>query len=127
MQIISRGNMKTDRKIQEDMVVQAGLKGDGAVRREGPDRKNAEWKQRRETRRRQTVFSGMDLAMISYGICVIVSAVCSSYGKLAWVGYEGWYMGAISQLLFIWIYFSYQDSIPAQPGRCIWARRLSFL
>ena len=93
------------RKIQEDMVVQAGLKGDGAVRREGPDRKNAEWKQRRETRRRQTVFSGMDLAMISYGICVIVSAVCSSYGKLAWVGYEGWYMGAISQLLFIWIYF----------------------
>lgn len=55
--------------------------------------------------RRQAVFSGMDGAMLLYAAAVVLSAVCSSYGKLAWDGYEGWYMGAVSQLLFVGIYF----------------------
>lgn len=49
--------------------------------------------------------SVMDAAVASYGICVLLSALCSEYGGLAWTGYEGWYMGAVSQLLFVGIYF----------------------
>ena len=44
-------------------------------------------------------------AVASYGICVLLSALRSEYGGLAWTGYEGWYMGAVSQLLFVGIYF----------------------
>ncbi len=47
----------------------------------------------------------VDLAVAAYGVTVLLSAVCSSYGKLAWRGYEGWFMGAFSQLLFVGIYF----------------------
>ncbi|MCI9435863.1 MAG: O-antigen ligase family protein [Lachnospiraceae bacterium] len=50
-------------------------------------------------------FSMVDLAMLSYGGCVVLSALCSSYKELAWKGYQGWYMGAASQLLFVAIYF----------------------
>ncbi len=87
-------------------ILHAKQTGVRAVSQEGPGWKAAGRQQRdsRKNRRKQTVFSGMDLLMMSYGICVILSAVCSSYGRLAWVGYEGWYMGAISQILFIGIY-----------------------
>ena len=47
----------------------------------------------------------VDAAVASYGICVLLSALRSEYGALAWTGYEGWYMGAVSQLLFVGIYF----------------------
>ncbi len=47
----------------------------------------------------------VDAAVASYGICVLLSALRSEYGGLAWTGYEGWYMGAVSQLLFVGIYF----------------------
>lgn len=57
-------------------------------------------------------FSGADCAVAAYGICVTLSALFSSYstfphapGGLAWLGYEGWYMGAVSQLFFAGIYF----------------------
>lgn len=50
-------------------------------------------------------FSGTDFAVACYGVCVLLSAVCSSYGRLAWTGYSGWYMGAIVQLLFVGLYF----------------------
>lgn len=46
-----------------------------------------------------------DLAVAAYGASVLLSALCSSYGALAWKGYEGWFMGAFSQLLFVGIYF----------------------
>lgn len=36
---------------------------------------------------------------------MILSALWSPYGDLAWAGYEGWYMGAFSQVLFVGIYF----------------------
>lgn len=50
-------------------------------------------------------FSTVDWAVASYGGCVLLSAVFSDYGRLAWVGYEGWRMGAVSQLMFVGIYF----------------------
>ena len=50
-------------------------------------------------------FSVVDLAVAAYGCSVAVSALCSSYGDLAWIGYHEWYMGAISQLMFVGIYF----------------------
>lgn len=57
-------------------------------------------------------FSGMDCAVAAYGICVVLSAMLSSYGTadgffaaLPWMGYEGWHMGAVSQLFFVGIYF----------------------
>ncbi len=56
-------------------------------------------------RGRRPAFSATDWAAASYGVCVLLSALCSRYGDLAWTGYEGWYMGAVSQLLFVGIYF----------------------
>lgn len=50
-------------------------------------------------------FSTVDWAVASYGGCVLLSAIFSDYGRLAWVGYEGWRMGAVSQLMFVGIYF----------------------
>lgn len=49
--------------------------------------------------------SAMDWAVTVYGIIVVVSACNSDYGRLAWEGYSGWFMGAVSQLLFAGIYF----------------------
>lgn len=46
-----------------------------------------------------------DVCMVLYGGSVAISALCSSYGATAWTGYQDWYMGAISQLLFVGIYF----------------------
>lgn len=76
----------------------------GAFRPKEPGRKHTDFGSR-GTGHKQTIFSSMDYAMMGYGICVMLSAVFSTYGRLAWVGYEGWYMGAVSQLLFIGIYF----------------------
>ena len=52
-----------------------------------------------------TGISCLDLAIMCYGLVVVISAMCSSYGQLAWSGYDGWFMGAFSQLLFVGIYF----------------------
>ena len=47
----------------------------------------------------------VDVCMLLYGGAVVISALCSSYGATAWTGYQDWHMGAISQLLFVGIYF----------------------
>lgn len=60
---------------------------------------------RRGTEGRALPFNWLDWAVAAYAVCVVISAVCSSYGKLAWTGYDEWYMGAYSQLLFVGIYF----------------------
>ena len=54
--------------------------------------------------------SFMDICMLLYGTAVCVSAVCSSFGTNAWLGYRDWYMGALSQLLFVGVYFLAADS-----------------
>lgn len=46
----------------------------------------------------------VDIFMLAYGGCVLLSAICSPY-EAAWSGYRDWYMGAVSQLLFVGIYF----------------------
>lgn len=50
-------------------------------------------------------WSIVDSFMIFYGACVLLSALLSAYPQIAWNGYTDWYMGVISQLLFIGIYF----------------------
>ena len=56
------------------------------------------WKKRRR-------WSVTDICMLLYGLAVIVSACASKYGTTAWTGYREWYMGAVSQLIFVGIYF----------------------
>ena len=60
---------------------------------------------RREKERNKISWSIMDSAIAAYGGCVVLSALCSPYKETVWLGYEDWYMGALSQLLFIGIYF----------------------
>lgn len=49
--------------------------------------------------------SPVDVCMLAYGLCVLLSAVHSPYGDTPWLGYQDWYMGAFSQLMFVGIYF----------------------
>ncbi len=46
----------------------------------------------------------VDIFVLAYGGCVLLSAICSDYDS-AWTGYADWHMGAVSQLLFVGIYF----------------------
>ncbi len=62
-------------------------------------------RQVREGMVRKKSFSVVDLAVAAYGCSVAASALCSSYGTLAWNGYNEWYMGAVSQFMFVGIYF----------------------
>lgn len=63
-------------------------------------------RRRREARiLRSLRLSATDLFMLLYGGAVLVSALCSQYEGTPWTGYQEWYMGAISQLLFVGIYF----------------------
>lgn len=50
-------------------------------------------------------WSSMDTAAALYGVMALVSCICSPYRHTAWFGYRDWYMGAMSQLLFVGIYF----------------------
>lgn len=47
----------------------------------------------------------LDSCVLLYGFCVLLSAFLSSYRATAWSGFQEWYMGALSQLLFVGIYF----------------------
>lgn len=58
-----------------------------------------------ERKRALPTLSAMDICVLSYGGTAILSALLSDYGKTAWLGYMEWYMGALSQLLFVGIYF----------------------
>lgn len=50
-------------------------------------------------------WSALDAAVLLYGVAVCLSALFSRYPETAWLGYREWYMGAVSQLLFVGIYF----------------------
>lgn len=90
------GKREADESVRERLV--AERKTDGAVwERFGRDRKIG-------AAVRQS-FSMVDCAVAAYGLCAAISALCSSYGQLAWIGYNEWYMGGISQLIFVGIYF----------------------
>lgn len=80
----------------------AGLPGRIRAGRKNGMRRGAETG---AAKKRKMRFCSMDIWMLSYAGCVILSALCSGYGKTAWLGYRDWYMGAASQLLFVGIYF----------------------
>lgn len=61
--------------------------------------------ERRRLTFRRPAFCGLDWAVAIYALLSLLSAGLSSYGPLAWKGYEGWFMGAFSQLLLAGIYF----------------------
>lgn len=47
----------------------------------------------------------VDICVLCYGVCNVLSACFSSFRSTAWLGYADWHMGAITQLLLIGIYF----------------------
>lgn len=57
------------------------------------------------TGKRSLRLSAVDGWMLCYGAGVVLSALFSRYRETAWLGYNEWYMGAVSQLLFVGIYF----------------------
>lgn len=57
------------------------------------------------TDREKISCSTVDISMLAYGACVLLSALNSAYQQTAWLGYMDWYMGAISQLIFVGAYF----------------------
>lgn len=61
----------------------------------------AQWDRRMRSRK----WSSVDLAVLSYGISAFLSAVASPYQQTAWTGYRDWYMGALTQILLVGIYF----------------------
>lgn len=54
---------------------------------------------------RTIAWSWVDSFVLGYGICNVLSWFFSDYRSTAWLGYRDWYMGLLSQLLFVWIYF----------------------
>ncbi len=62
-------------------------------------------KDKQEQRNFGMRWSVVDIFVFLYGACALVSAALSPYEATAWLGYREWYMGAVSQLLFVGIYF----------------------
>lgn len=50
--------------------------------------------------------SATDIAMLLYGTAVILSFVCTDWKENALWGTDGWYMGTLTQLMFVAIYFA---------------------
>lgn len=49
--------------------------------------------------------SGTDWAVLAYGMCVFLSYIGSPFKEMALWGENGWYMGLVTQLLFVLSYF----------------------
>ncbi len=45
-----------------------------------------------------------DIMVILYGFSVIITTLSCGYPQVAWFGADGWYMGALAQLLFVVTY-----------------------
>ncbi|MCD8069641.1 MAG: O-antigen ligase family protein, partial [Lachnospiraceae bacterium] len=54
----------------------------------------------------QLKWSVLDIAVLSFAAASVLSFLCSNDKQTALWGFDGWYMGLISQLLFVWIYFA---------------------
>lgn len=50
--------------------------------------------------------SATDVSLLLYGAAVLVSHICTEWRADALWGAEGWYMGTITQLMFIAVYFA---------------------
>ncbi|MCD8130726.1 MAG: O-antigen ligase family protein [Lachnospiraceae bacterium] len=51
-------------------------------------------------------WSEVDIAVLSFAAASILSFCLSDDKRTAFWGYDDWYMGLLSQLLFVWIYFA---------------------
>lgn len=51
--------------------------------------------------------SATDWFAYGYGLVVMISYLCSAYKETALWGAEGWYMGVMSQLMFVLLYFCF--------------------
>lgn len=49
--------------------------------------------------------SCIDIAVISYLLCAIISFILCQYKEEAWSGYAGWNMGLYAQITFVFLYF----------------------
>ncbi len=56
--------------------------------------------------KRAPLFSGTDIMALCYGAGAVLSWCFSGDRYRAWWGAPGWYMGLLSQLMFVWIYFA---------------------
>jgi len=50
--------------------------------------------------------SAPDIAVLAYAAAALISWVLSPFKENAWIGSHEWYMGLLSQLLFVGIYFA---------------------
>ncbi|MCM1058247.1 MAG: O-antigen ligase family protein [Firmicutes bacterium] len=57
-------------------------------------------------RKKHIRLSYTDIMVLLYGAGSIMSWCCSADRTQAWWGAPGWYMGLLSQLMFVWIYFA---------------------
>ncbi|MDR0948923.1 MAG: O-antigen ligase family protein, partial [Lachnospiraceae bacterium] len=79
-------------------------------------------------KKRNRTWSILDSAMIVYFITQLLTFLASPYRALAWAGYEQWYMGFFSQLLFVGIYFFVSRCYDQKLGKvAFWIGQGSFL
>lgn len=52
------------------------------------------------------IFSRTDLAVLFYGGSAVVSWCFAADRHMAWRGAQDWYMGLLSELMFVWIFFA---------------------
>ncbi|MCD8326733.1 MAG: hypothetical protein LUC90_08690 [Lachnospiraceae bacterium] len=52
------------------------------------------------------IWSEVDIAVLAFAAASVLSFLCSENKQTAFWGFDGWYMGFLSQLLFVWIYFA---------------------
>ena len=62
----------------------------------------------------------LDTAVIIYFCMVVISFILTDFKEAAWKGSDGWYMGLLSQLLFVAVYFLIAKTWSYRP----WALRL---
>jgi len=61
-----------------------------------------------------------DVMALCFGGGAVLSWLFAADREIAWQGYPGWYMGLLSQLLFIWIYFTVSRWYDGS-GKALWA------
>lgn len=59
--------------------------------------------------------SMVDISVFCYGVCAVVSFCFSPYGGTAWTGYRDWYMGTLTRLLLVGVYFLVSRSYDRSP------------
>ncbi len=59
-----------------------------------------------QSKNKKPQWSAVDIAVLSFALVSVLSFVTGSDKQTAFWGYDGWYMGLLSQLLFVFIYFA---------------------